>query len=65
MSDEEYRSSLPSIAAGGGRPHEDLQAPGSRPSIESDMIDNLAQSIAYSLMLLVRSYRMEVRKWLV
>jgi hypothetical protein len=42
MSDEERRTSLASTAAGGGRPHEDLQALASGPSIESDMIDNLA-----------------------
>jgi hypothetical protein len=42
MSDEEHRSSLASTVAGGGRPHEDLQAPASRPSIKPDTIDNLA-----------------------
>jgi hypothetical protein len=60
MSDEERRSSLACMAVGGGRPHEDLHAPTSGPSIEPDTIDNLAQPIACSLMLLVRSYRMEV-----
>jgi hypothetical protein len=60
MSDEERRSSLASMAVGGGRPHEDLHAPTSGPSIEPDTIDNLAQPIACNLMLLVRSYRMEV-----
>jgi hypothetical protein len=34
MSDEERRSSLASTTAGGGRPHEDLQAPVFGPSIE-------------------------------
>jgi hypothetical protein len=53
MSDEERRSSLASTAAGGGRPHEDLETPASGPSIEPDTIDNLAQPTACSLMLLV------------
>jgi hypothetical protein len=66
MSDEERRSSLASTAAGGGRPHEDLQAPVSGPSIEPDMIDNLARPTACSLMLLVRgSFRLEVERGLV
>jgi hypothetical protein len=66
MSDEERRSSLASTIAGGGRPHEDLQAPMSRLSIELDMIDNLAQPTACSLMLLVRgSFRMKVGRGLV
>jgi hypothetical protein len=43
MSDEERRSSLASTTAGGGRPHEDLQAPVFGPSIELGTIDNLAQ----------------------
>jgi hypothetical protein len=53
MSDEECRSNLASTAAGGGRPHEDLQALVSGPSIELDMIDNLAQPTTCNLMLLV------------
>jgi hypothetical protein len=53
MSDEEHRSSLASTTIGGGRPHEDLQALTSRPSIETDMIANLAQPTACSLVLLV------------
>jgi hypothetical protein len=53
MSDEERRSSLASTGAGGGRPHEDLQALVSGPSIKSNTIDNLAQPTAYNLMLLV------------
>ena len=66
MSDEEHRSSLASTAAEGGRPHEDLQAPASRPSIEPDTIDNLAQPTTCSLMLLVGgSFRMEVGRGLV
>jgi hypothetical protein len=65
MSDEEHRSSLASIVAGGGRPHEDHQAPAFGPSIEPDMIDNLAQPIAYNLMLLVGSYRMDDGRGLV
>jgi hypothetical protein len=65
MSDEECRSFLASTAAGGGRLHEDFQAPAFGPSIELDMIDNLAQPIACNLMLLVRSYRMEIRRALV
>jgi hypothetical protein len=53
-SDKERRSSLASTVARGG------------PSIESDMIDNLAQPIAYTLILLVgESFRMEVRRGLV
>jgi hypothetical protein len=60
MSDDERRSILASTVARGGRPHEDLQAPVSEPSIELDTIDNLAQPIACNLMLLVASYRMEV-----
>jgi hypothetical protein len=66
MSDEEHRSSLASTAVGGGGPHEDLQAPASRPSIEPDMIDNLAQPTANNLMLLVGgSFRMEDGRGLV
>jgi hypothetical protein len=42
MSDEKRRSSLASTAAGGGWPHEDLQAPTFGHSIESDTTDNLA-----------------------
>jgi hypothetical protein len=53
MSDKKHRTSLASTSAGGGRPHEDLQAPASGPSIEPDTIFNLAQSTACSLMLLV------------
>jgi hypothetical protein len=66
MSDEERKSSLASTAAVGGRAHEDLQAPASRPSIESDTIDKLAQPIACNLILLVKgSFRLEVRRGLV
>jgi hypothetical protein len=66
MSDEGRRSSLPSTAAGGGRPHEDLQAPTSGLSTEPDTVDNLAQPTACSLMLLVEgSFRMEVGRGLV
>jgi hypothetical protein len=65
MSDEDRRSSLASTIAGGGRPHEDVQAPASGPSIEPDTIDNLAQPTACSLMLLVGSFRMEVGRGLV
>jgi hypothetical protein len=66
MSDDERRSSLASTTAGGGRPHEDLQAPASGPLIDLDTIDNLAQPTAYNLMLLVGgSFRMEVRRGLV
>jgi hypothetical protein len=55
MSDEERRSSLASIVAGGGRS-----------SIEPDTIDNLAQPTACNLILLIReSFRMEVRRGLV
>jgi hypothetical protein len=43
----------------------DLQAPVYGPSIKSNTIDNLAQPITYSLMLLVGSYRMKVRRGLV
>jgi hypothetical protein len=43
MSDKERRSSLASIAARGGRPHEDLQALVFGPSIKLDTIDNLSQ----------------------
>jgi hypothetical protein len=54
MSDEERRSSLASTAAEGG------------PSIEPDTIDNLAQPIAYNIILLVGgSFRMEVGRGLV
>jgi hypothetical protein len=54
MSDEEHRSILASIAAGGG------------PSIEPDTIDNLAQPTICSLILLVGgSFQMEVRRGLV
>jgi hypothetical protein len=65
MSDEQRRSSLASIAAGGEWQHEDLKAPVSGPSIEPDIIDNLAQPIACNLMLLVRNFRVEVRWGLV
>jgi hypothetical protein len=66
MSDEERRSSLASTTAEGGWPHEDLQAPASRLSIEPNTIDNLAQPIGCNLMLLVRgSFRMEVGRGLV
>jgi hypothetical protein len=74
MSDDECRSSFASIVTG-GRPQGEHQAPASGlvegqeqslPSIELDMIDNLAQSTACSLILLVRgSFRMEVERWLV
>jgi hypothetical protein len=49
MSDEEHRSSIASTTAGGGRQHEDLQAPASGHSIEPEMIDNLAQPTAHKL----------------
>jgi hypothetical protein len=49
MSNEERRSSLASTTAG----VDNRQAPASRPSIEPDTIDNLAQPIACSHMLLV------------
>jgi hypothetical protein len=65
MSDEERWSSLTSTTAGGGRPHENLQAPVSGPSIEPNTIDNLAQPTTCNLMLLVESYRMEVERRLV
>jgi hypothetical protein len=65
MSDEDRRSSLASTIAGGGRPHEDLQAPASGPSIEPDTIDHLAQPTTCSLMLLVGSFRMEFGRGLV
>jgi hypothetical protein len=52
MSDEERSSSLASTVAGGGRPHGDLQAPVSGPSIELDTIDKLAQPTIYNLILL-------------
>jgi hypothetical protein len=65
MSDKERRSILASTTAGGGRPHEDLQALASGPSIEPDTIDNLAQPIVCNLMLLVGSYWMEVGRGLV
>jgi hypothetical protein len=65
MSDEERRSSLASTAAGGERPHEDLQAPASGPSIEPDMINDLAQPTSRNLMLLVTgSFQMEVGRGL-
>jgi hypothetical protein len=73
MSDEGRRSTLASIA-GGGRPHGDLQVLASRlieghdkplPSIKPDTIDNLAHAIACNLILLVRSFRMEVERGLV
>jgi hypothetical protein len=52
MSDEERRSSLSSISAGGGPS-----------SIDPDMIDNLAQPTTCSHILLVGgSFRMEVRR---
>jgi hypothetical protein len=54
MSDEEHRSILASTAATGG------------PSIEPDMIYNLAQPTTCSLILLVGgSFRMEVGRWVV
>jgi hypothetical protein len=54
MSDGEHRSSLASTTASGG------------PPIESDMIDNLTQPRACSLILLVEgSFRMEVGRGLV
>jgi hypothetical protein len=65
MSDEERRSNLASIVAGGERSHEDLQAPASGPSIKLDTIDNLAQPTVCSLMLLVGRYRMEVGRGIV
>jgi hypothetical protein len=56
MSDKECRSSLASTTARGGRPHEDLQAPASEPSIDPDMIDNLAQPTACNIILIVESF---------
>jgi hypothetical protein len=54
MSDEECRSSLASTARG-GQPHGEPQGHEQPlPSIELDMIDNLAQPITCNLILLVR-----------
>jgi hypothetical protein len=74
MSDEECKSSLATIARG-GRPQGELQVPASGlvggheqplPSVESDMIDNLAQPTTCSLILLVGgSFTMEVGRGLV
>jgi hypothetical protein len=74
MSDEERRSSFASIACGGW-PQGELQVPASGliegheqppPSIESDMIDNLAQPTTCNIILLIGgSFRMEVRRGLV
>jgi hypothetical protein len=74
ISDELHMSSFTSIAVG-RRPQGDHQVPASRliegyeqplPSIESDTIDNLAQRIACSLILLVGwCFQMEVGKGLV
>jgi hypothetical protein len=74
MSDEEHRSSFASTAVG-GRPQGEHQVPTSGliggleqplPSIEPDMIDNLAQPTTCSLILLVGgSFQMEVRRGLV
>jgi hypothetical protein len=55
ISDEERRNSLASTTTGGGRPHEDLLAPASGPSIDLDTIDNLAQPTTCNLMLLVKA----------
>jgi hypothetical protein len=61
MSDEERRTSLASLAAGGGWPHEDLHAPAFGPSIELGTIDNLAQPTTSIFKLFVGgSFRMEV-----
>jgi hypothetical protein len=55
MSDEEHMSSLASTIAGGGPS-----------SIEPDTVDNLAQSTACNLILLVGgSFRIEIRRGLV
>jgi hypothetical protein len=55
MSDEEHRSSLASTTAGGGPS-----------SIEPNTVDNLAQSTACNLILLVGgSFRIEIRRGLV
>jgi hypothetical protein len=74
MSDEEHRSSFASTAAC-GRPQGEHQVPTfgliedheqPLPSIEPDMIDNLAQPIACNLILLVGgSFWMEVGRGLV
>jgi hypothetical protein len=74
MSEEEHRNSLASTA-GGGRPLGELQVPASGsmechehplPSLEPNMIDNLAQPIACNLMLLViASFRKEIERGLV
>jgi hypothetical protein len=54
MSDEEHRSSLSSTTPGAGT------------SIEPDMIDNLAQPTACSLILLIGgSFQIKVRRGLV
>jgi hypothetical protein len=61
MSDEEHRSSL-ACTAGGGWPQGEQHPP----SIEPDMIDNLAQPTVCILILLVGgSFRMEVGRGLV
>jgi hypothetical protein len=74
MSDKERRSNLASVAEG-GQPQGELQVPASGlveghnqplPSVEPDMIDNLAQPKTFSLILLVKgSFRMEVGRGLV
>jgi hypothetical protein len=74
MSDEEHMSSFAPIAMA-RRPQREHQAPASGliegyekplPSIELDTIDNLAQLISFSLILLVEgSFRMEVERGLV
>jgi hypothetical protein len=74
MSEKEHRSSLASTA-GGGWPQGEIQVPASRPadgheqplpSFELDTIDNLAQPIACSHILLIGgSFWMEVRTGLV
>jgi hypothetical protein len=74
MSDEERRSSFASTAVD-GQPQVEHQVPVSRlverheqplPSIEPDMIDNLAEPKTCNIILLVgESFRMEVRRGLV
>jgi hypothetical protein len=74
MSDEEHRSSFASTSAD-GQPQVEHQVPVSRlvegheqplPSIEPDMIDNLAEPKTCNVILLVGgSFRMEVRRGLV
>jgi hypothetical protein len=81
MTEEEHSSSLAStatapitteatdqVSAGGGRPQGELQVGASEPmpSLEPDMIDNLAQSTACNLVILLGgSYQKKVGKGLV